>query len=91
MYDDKYPFNLHRELCDICHCDGKTGGIVAKVMDKQFERKGLYRTECVAGVTDGGGENEGHAGVHAVYESTGDAYVRHRCFGHLAWRVDFNF
>ena len=86
-YGTEFPFTRHRWLCDICHCDGKSGAIVSKVLDKQFERKGLYRIDCTAGSGDGGGENEGFAGVHSVYEASCDGYVRHRCLGHLAWRV----
>ena len=48
---------------------------------------GLNRYECACGVGDGGGENEGTAGIHALLEGEGCGYVRRRCFGHLPWRV----
>ena len=33
----------------------------------------------------GGGENEGHQGVHAQFESIVPGYVRRMCLPHTAW------
>lgn len=56
-------------------------------MAKQWARINLFPTECVSGVGDGGGENEGAAGVHAHIEGRNASYVRRRCLLHLPWRV----
>ena len=40
-----------------------------------------------AGTGDGGGENEGHLGVHAHFENLNPGYVRHRCLPHISWRT----
>jgi hypothetical protein len=57
------------------------------VLETQFARKGLYVDDAVSGVGDGGGENEGCAGVHALMEAVSSTYVRRRCMGHFPWRV----
>lgn len=86
-WDSAYPFVRHRYMCDIMHAPGKTGADTLKVIDKQTSSLGLNRFQCVNGVGDGGGENEGSAGVHALLELDNHSYVRRRCFGHLPWRV----
>ena len=72
---------------DIVHCPGKKGEDVLRVVDKQITNIGLVRHDAVGGVGDGGGENEGAAGVHRLLEIEVPSYVRRRCFGHLPWRV----
>eukprot|EP00973_Karenia_brevis_P001746 237924-Karenia_brevis.AAC.1 len=42
---------------------------------------------CSSGVGDGGGENEGCNGVHALLERRDATYIRRRCLLHLPWRV----
>ena len=81
------PICVERYMTDIVNCPGKTGPLVVEVLEKQFARIGLYPDDIVGGVGDGGGENEGMHGVHAVYERRSADYVRRRCFGHLPWRV----
>ena len=53
---------------------------------KQWERLGCYKEDCVGGTGDGGGENEGADGVHALMEDIRPDYVRRRCLAHLPWR-----
>ena len=82
------PLDVSSTLLDICHCPGKDGASVMKVVDKQLLRLGLSRFDVVSMVGDGGGENEGIVhGMHAQLEADVPGYVRRRCLGHLAWRV----
>ena len=74
-------------MCDLANCVGKTGTDVLGVLVQQWARFGLYKSDCVAGVGDGGGENEGVGGIHTLLEREMPDYVRRRCFGHLPWRV----
>ena len=74
-------------LGDIMHCPGKKGTDVSRILEKQLARVGLNTFDVVAGTGDGGGENEGHQGVHAHFENLNPGYVRHRCLPHIAWRT----
>ena len=47
---------------------------------------GVTRLDLVSGSGDGGGENEGTAGVHATIERDQPTYVRRRCLAHFGWR-----
>ena len=88
VYDAQYPFSRRRCICDICHVPLKTGAETLKVIEKQISRIGLTRYDLISGTGDGGGENEGSSGVHALLEWNGaEAYQRRRCFSHLPWRV----
>ena len=86
-YEDTYPFRRERYQTDICHCPDKTGEATLKVIEKQLDRLGFNLYNMVSGTGDGGGENEGSAGVHARLEHKEQGYIRRRCFGHLPWRV----
>lgn len=81
------PMYRRQYLCDIVHCPGKTGDVVFDVLMKQWARYQLYPDSCHAGVGDGGGENEGCNGVHALLENRHHSYVRRRCLLHLPWRI----
>jgi hypothetical protein len=82
------PVNVEQYLCDICHCPGKDGATVLSVITKQLERFGVTRADVLSGTGDGGGENEGAAGIHASLErDSGGLYIRRRCLGHLGWRA----
>ena len=48
---------------------------------------GLNCFDVVSGTWDGGGENEGHQGMHAYSENLNPGYVRRRCLPHIAWRT----
>ena len=80
------PVNVEKYLLDVCHCPGKDGRGVLAVIAKQVERLGVTLADAVSGTGDGGGENEGCAGVHAILEDRNPSYVRRRCLGHLSWR-----
>ena len=69
------------------HCPGKKGAYVSRCLEKQMYRVGLNSFDVVAGTGDGGGENEGHQGVHWYFESLGTGYVRRRCIPHISWRT----
>ena len=69
------------------NCPGKKGADVLGVCERQWARLGCYTVDCVSGTGDGGGENEGVAGVHGLLENVRDDYVRRRCLAHLPWRV----
>lgn len=86
-YANKPPITREMYLCDLVNCVGKTGTDVLGVLVQQWARFGLYKSDCVAGVGDGGGENEGVGGIHTLLEREMPDYVRRRCFGHLPWRV----
>mgnify|MGYP007023051392 CR=1 FL=1 len=47
---------------------------------------GLNCFDVVSCAGDGGGENEGHRGIHAHFENLLPGYVRTRCIPHIAWR-----
>ena len=81
------PISVMGILGDICHCPGKRGEDVMRVLDKQLGRLGLNRADVVSGTGDGGGENEGTRGIHAAFESASGSYVRRRCLPHVAWRT----
>ena len=83
---DEPPVRTRAFLADICHCPGKRGEDVIHVIDKQLGRLGLNRADIVGGTGDGGGENEGKAGVHKALEDANPSYVRRRCLPHAAWR-----
>ena len=74
-------------LADIMHCPGKKGVDVSRIIEKQLGRLGLNCFDVVSGTGDGGGENEGHQGVHAYFENLNPGYVRRRCLPHIAWRT----
>ena len=74
-------------LGDIMHCPGKKGVEVSRVIEKQLARLGLNCFDVVSGTGDGGGENEGHVGVHAHFENLNPGYVRRRCIPHISWRT----
>ena len=74
-------------LADIMHCPGKKGIDVGGVIEKQLARVGLNVNDVVASTRDGGGENEGHQGIHSHFENLSSGYVRHRCLPHIAWRT----
>ena len=81
------PMTLQSCLADIVHCPGKNGVDVSRVLEKQLARLGLNAYDVVAGTGDGGGENEGHQGVHAYFENLSPGYVRRRCLHHIDWRT----
>ena len=81
------PIATAKVLGDICHCPGKQGVDVSRVIDKQLARVGLNPYDVVGGVGDGGGENEGIHGIHAHFENLSPGYVRRRCLPHMAWRT----
>ena len=69
------------------HCPGKKGVDVCRVIEKQLARVGMNCFDVVAGTGDGGGENEGHQGVHAHFENLSPGYVRRRCIPHISWQT----
>ena len=81
------PLDAAPLLLDLCHCPGKDGPAVMRVIDKQLGRVGLSRYDVCSGAGDGGGENEGQSGIHASFEADNPHYVRRRCLGHIAWRL----
>ena len=81
------PIQKRTCLGDIMHCPGKKGADVSRCLEKQMSRVGLNSFDVVAGTGDGGGENEGHQGVHWYFESLGTGYVRRRCIPHISWRT----
>ena len=68
-YETDYPFKRERHLCDVVNCPGKSGSDVMKCLTMQFAGKGVNSAECCVGCGDGGGENEGTAGVHSLLEA----------------------
>ena len=74
-------------LADITHCPGKKGVDVSRIIERQLARLGLNAYDVVSGTGDGGGENEGHQGVHAYFENLNPGYVRRRCLPHISWRT----
>ena len=86
-YDRSPPLQREQHLLDIVNCPGKDGGSVLKTIDKQLLRIGCTRADILSGTGDGGGENEGVAGIHAMLEADNPSYVRRRCLSHIAWRV----
>ena len=86
-FEFELPTTMRQYLCDIINCPGKTGDVVYDCLQKQWGRFGLSSEDCCSGVGDGGGENEGCNGVHALMENRNPSYVRRRCLLHLPWRV----
>ena len=74
-FDDRPPCNRHKRLCGILNCPGKKGVYVFNCCMKQWERLGCYKEDCVGGTGDGGGENEGADGMHALMEDINPDYV----------------
>ena len=81
------PLQCISMLADIMHCPGKKGTDVSQVLEKQLGRIGLNCYDVVSGTGDGGGENEGHTGIHSHFENLSPGYVRRRCLPHIAWRT----
>ena len=81
------PLNLNTALADFCHCPGKKGIDVSRVLEKQLARMGMNPFDVVSCTGDGGGENEGMHGIHAHFENLNPGYVRRRCLPHIAWRA----
>ena len=81
------PILVSSCLGDITHCPGKKGVDVSRVIEKQLSRVGLNCFDVCSGTGDGGGENEGHLGIHAHFENLNPGYVRRRCIPHIAWRT----
>ena len=84
---ESYPLTVKKLCCDIMHVGQKTGAATYDVILKQLDRIGLTEFDIVGGVGDGGGENEGTQGVHALFEDVQGTYVRRRCGPHFAWRT----
>ena len=84
---DDPPITRTSVLGDIMHCSGKKGKDVWGILEKQLLRLGLSTHDVVAGVGDGGGENEGETGIHHSFEEENNGYVRRRCLPHIAWRA----
>ena len=80
------PLTLHTALADICHCPGKKGTDVSRVLERQLARLGMNPFDVVSCTGDGGGENEGLTGIHSHFENLNPGYVRRRCLPHIAWR-----
>ena len=60
---------------------------VCKAIDKQIARVGMRCFDVVAATRYGGGDNEGHQGVHAYFESRSPSYVHRRCIPRSSWRT----
>ena len=75
-WNKKAPVTVQRHLCDIVHAPAKDGATVSKIVLLQLERLGCSLADIVSGSTDGGGENEGVQGVHALMEGHNPLYVR---------------
>ena len=86
-YDNDYPIHVKKFCCDIMNADSKTGRATFSIICRQLARFGLSEYDVVAGVGDGGGENEGTQGVHSQFEELEPSYVRRRCAPHFAWRT----
>ena len=86
-FANAYPFTCDKCLMDIMHAPGKTGSATLKLIEMQCERGGVYKDDLYSGTGDGGGENEGYAGVHKLMEAFNPTYVKRRCFPHIAWRT----
>ena len=87
IYNDKHPIRVEKICCDIMNVEHKTGIATYDVIRRQIDRFGLSEYDIVAGVGDGGGENEGTQGVHSLFEEVDATYVRRRCAPHFAWRT----
>ena len=87
MYDTTHPISVEKICCDIMNVEHKTGRATYDVILRQLDRFGLTQYDIVAGVGDGGGENEGTQGAHALFEESEPTYVRQRCAPHFAWRT----
>ena len=57
------------------------------VIEKQLGRMGCTMADITSASTDGGGENIGKEGLHAILSGLGTASVRRRGLEHLSWRV----
>ena len=74
-------------LAGSCHGSGKKGVDVSRILDKQLARVGMNCFDVVPCAGDGGGENEGHHGIHAHFADLSPGGVRRRCVPHVAWRT----
>ena len=84
----EYPIqSRERRLMDIVNVPGKTGADTLKAINSQTERVGVYNADYVSGTGDGGGENEGAFGVHALLEESNPDYAARRCLPHFSWRT----
>ena len=81
------PLDVESHMADLLHCLGKDGTTVMGVLDKQWSSVGQSRYDVPNVVGDGGGENEGQAGIHSTMEADVHGYVRRRCLGHMGWRT----
>ena len=84
-WDARAPIRSINCLCDLVNAPAKDGATVHKILCLQLERLGCSVADLVSGSTDGGGENEGKEGVHALIEEVCPLYVRRRGLEHLAW------
>ena len=87
QYRHTMPISRRQYLCDLDNCYGKRGVDVFLVLEMVLERIGLYIYNAAAGCGDGGGENEGAQGIHALCEQRNPSYVRRRCLSHMPWRI----
>jgi len=84
-WNGKAPIQVESLLCDIVNAPAKDGATVGKIVAMQLNRFGCNLADIVSGSTDGGGENEGKHGVHAMIEDISPLYVRRRGLEHLSW------
>ena len=79
------PVRTEAVLCDIVNAPAKDGVTVSKIVAMQLSRLGCTLADIVSGTSDGGGENEGRTGAHALIEDHNPLYVRRRGLEHLSW------
>ena len=84
-WTESAPVRTEAVLCDIINAPAKDGATVSKIVAMQLGRLGCNLADIVSGTSDGGGENEGRMGVHALIEDHNPLYVRRRGLEHLSW------
>ena len=84
-YDNDYPFQREQRLTDIMNVPMKTGSATLDVINIQTSRLGVSMQDYCAGTGDGGGENEGQYGIHALVSEANNEYCAKRCMPHVSW------
>ena len=87
IYDERPPLHKESHVLDIAHRPSKHGQAVMEVLRKELARIGCSTMDLLVGTGDGGGENEGHRGIHATLEQENLGYTKKRCMSHLSWNV----
>lgn len=80
------PVQPQTMFLDIVNVPGKTGTDLLDCWERQLARVGLELGDISSFCADGGGENTGITGSHALLLARNESVVSKTCLSHVPWR-----